>query len=143
MGVKVDEVLQRIFALEDKISELSDNFMNYLENDSYFLKLNSDVIESEDSFLIKIDVPGINKEDIKIFYKDNNLIVKGIKRKEYNEEKVNFLIAERRFGNFYNVYPILPDYDLNSMKVELKNGVLRIEIPKKSEISVIKKIEIE
>ncbi len=143
MGVKVDEVLKRIFALEDKISELSDGFMNYLENESYFLKLNSDVIESGDFLLIKIDVPGINKEDIKIFCKDNNLIVKGIKKKEYNEEKVNFIIAERRFGSFYNVYPILADYDFSNMIVELKNGVLKIEIPKKSEISVIKKIEIE
>ena len=143
MGVKVDEVLKRIFSLEDKISELSDGFMNYLENESYFLKLNSDVVERENFLLIKIDVPGIDKEDIKIFCKDNNLIVKGIKKKEYNEEKVNFIIAERRFGSFYNVYPVLPDYDLNNMKVELKNGVLRIEIPKKTEISVIKKIEIE
>ena len=143
MGVKVDEVLKRIFALEDKISELSDGFMNYLENESYFLKLNSDVIESGDFLLIKIDVPGINKEDIKIFCKDNNLIVKGIKKKEYNEEKVNFIIAERRFGSFYNVYPIIADYDFSNMMVELKNGVLKIEIPKKSEISVIKKIEIE
>ena len=143
MGVKVDEVLKRIFALEDKISELSDGFMNYLENESYFLKLNSDVIESGDFLLIKIDVPGINKEDIKIFCKDNNLIVKGIKKKEYNEEKVNFIIAERRFGSFYNIYPILADYDFSNMIVELKNGVLKIEIPKKSEISVIKKIEIE
>ncbi len=143
MGVKIDEVLQRIFALEDKISELTDNFINYLENESYYLKLKSDVIEYEDYMLIKIDIPGIEPDDLKIMQKENNLIVKGVKKKEYNEEKVNFIIAERRFGNFYNIFPIPQDFDLNSIKIKIINGVLNIKVPKKDNVTVIKKIEIE
>jgi len=143
MGVKIDEVLQRIFSLEDKISELTDNFINYLENESYYIKLSSDVIEYEDYLLIKVDIPGIDANDIKIFYKDNNLIIKGIKKKEYNEEKVNFVIAERRFGNFYNVFSIPLDFNLEKIEVKIENGVLIIKIPRKSQLNIIKKIEIK
>ncbi len=143
MGVKINEVLERIFEIEDRITELTDNFINYLENESYYLKLKSDVIEYTDYMIIKIDVPGIEPEDLKIFQKDNNLIVKGIKRKEYNDEKVNFIIAERRFGNFYNIFPISEDYDLNSIDIKMKNGVLTIKISRKDDITIIKKIEVE
>ncbi len=143
MGVKINEVLERIFEIEDRITELTDNFINYLENESYYLKLKSDVIEYTDYMIIKIDVPGIEPEDLKIFHKDNNLIVKGIKRKEYNDEKVNFIIAERRFGNFYNIFPISEDYDLNSIDIKMKNGVLTIKISRKDDITIIKKIEVE
>ena len=144
MGAKINEVLQRIFLIEDKIEALADNFIDYLENESYYIKLSSDVIEYEDYILIKIDIPGIDLENLKIYHKDNNLIVKGIKKKEYNEEKVNFIVAERRFGHFYNIFPIPYEFDINSIDIKIENGVLDIKIPKKvDKVTVIKKIDIE
>ncbi len=143
MGVKVNEVLEKIFMLEDKISEITDEFIDYLENDSYFIKLKSDILEGEEFLTIKIEIPGIEKEDIKIYKKENNLIIKGVKRKEYNEEKVEFILAERRFGSFYNIFPIPVDFNLENIETKIKNGVLIIKIPRKSAASVIQKIEIE
>ncbi len=132
MGVKVDKILEK---LED--------FINYLENESYYIKLKSDMIDCDDFIVLRIEMPGVKKDDFNIYYKDNNLIIKGIKKKEYSEEKVNFILAERRFGVFYDVYPIPEEYDINSIEVKLKNGVLTIRIPRKSITTVIKKIEIE
>ncbi len=143
MGVKIDKLLEKLFILEHKITELSENFLNYLENESYYIKLNSDMIDCEDYILIKIEIPGIDKDDLNIYKKENNLIVKGNKKKEYNEENVRFLLAERRFGIFYNIYPIPEEFDIDSVEIKIKNGLMTLKIPRKSTTTVIKKIEIE
>ena len=90
-----------------------------------------DVYEGEDSVNVSLDLPGLNKEDIKLEYREGNLLVKG--ERNYEDKKENkdgFHQLERRYTGFSRVIPIPANVDENNIKAEYKNGVLEVTLPK-------------
>lgn len=101
-----------------------------------------DIIEEDDKFIAKIDIPGVDPKDININLDNNTLIIKGEKETEHKEKKESFIRYERSKGSFYRRI-VLPG-TINSDKVSAKNknGVLIITIPK-AEKGKSRKIEIQ
>ncbi|KAG7028385.1 Small heat shock protein, chloroplastic [Cucurbita argyrosperma subsp. argyrosperma] len=85
-----------------------------------------DAREDEDALYLRMDMPGLSKEDVKVSVEQNTLIIKGeaAKESEYEEDR-------RRFSSRLD----LPDnlYQLDSIKAEMKNGVLKLSVPKVKE----------
>ena len=98
-----------------------------------------DVYETEDKVIVEAEIPGVKKEDIEVKVKDNNVIIKGeIKREEEKQDK-NFFKAERFYGKFERVIPLMVEVKPEEAKAKIENGILRLEIPKataEKEISI-------
>lgn len=85
-----------------------------------------DVMEDEKAFKLRMDMPGLSKEEVKIAVEDGDLTVKGEHKAEENEGDW----SSRSLGS-YNIRIKLPEnVDPNGIKAELKNGVLKVEAPK-------------
>lgn len=101
-----------------------------------------DIFESNDEIHIKVDLPGINKNDIDISILGNRLFIKGEKKLEKKEEKKGHLRAERFYGSFQRMIDIPQGVKESEVKGTYKDGVLEITLPKKDGLKP-KQIKIE
>jgi HSP20 family protein len=95
-----------------------------------------DVIENDDTFVVKADIAGIDPDDIEITYTHNNLTIKAEARdeREETEEDGRYHLRERRFGSYCRTISMPGTVDVNAIEAETENGVLILHLPKKEEI---------
>lgn len=126
--------------LEKEFGRMFDFEMPAVEASDWQPKV--DVIEENDKFIAKVDIPGVDPKDISINFDNNALTIKGVKESEHKEKKDNFIRYERSKGSFYRRI-MLPDIvDGNKISAKNKNGVLVITIPK-AEKRATRKIEVQ
>jgi len=97
-----------------------------------------DVIDKENEFVLRVDLPGFSKKDVDVEIGESYVIIKA-ERKE--EEKGRFLVKER-MASFYRRIEFPYELDATKAKAKLRNGVLEINIPKKIRAKG-KRVEIE
>ncbi|XP_027355764.1 heat shock 22 kDa protein, mitochondrial-like isoform X2 [Abrus precatorius] len=85
-----------------------------------------DARETEDGLLLRVDMPGLGKEDVKISVEQNTLTIKGEGTKEGDEEE-----GARRYSSRIDLPEKL--YKIDQIKAEMKNGVLKVVVPKMKE----------
>lgn len=111
-------------------------------NSKYLPKVR--ITEDKDNFFIKMEVPGVSKEDVKISVEDNVLTVKGTKKQEIKTEETNLIINEIYFGEFSRDFNLSNDVKIESIDAEYNDGVLKITLPKIEEAKpVVKEISIK
>jgi HSP20 family protein len=88
-----------------------------------------DVSESGDQVVVKAEVPGMKKEDIKVSVKDDILTISGEKKQEERAEGENWHRVERSYGSFKRVLS-LPSVDSAKVEATYKDGVLEVRLPK-------------
>ncbi|CRH02293.1 small heat shock protein, putative [Plasmodium relictum] len=103
-----------------------------------------DVIDKEKEIEIKMDVPGLNKEDVQINLCNGRLEISGgcQKTDEKKDEEHRYYVRERTQSSFYRAFPLPENACEDNIKATFKDGVLKIGIAKK-EVTEKKKIEIE
>ncbi|HEB72783.1 MAG TPA: Hsp20/alpha crystallin family protein [Nitrospirae bacterium] len=93
-----------------------------------------DVIETSDSLIVELDIPGVNIADVSVTIKDDCLVVEGIKRETFDVgEKPDFLLMERGFGPFSRMLKIPFAVVRDAIEAVYWRGVLVITIPKLTE----------
>ena len=98
----------------------------------------ADISETESSYLIALDLPGINREGLEIDIDDNRLIVKGTRVIEETRQHR----SERPRGKFLRTFSVPASVDQGKIGAEYKDGVLQIRLPKRGE-QKSKKIDIK
>jgi HSP20 family protein len=100
-----------------------------LEEGYEFMPL-ADIVEREKEYLIKVDLPDVPKEEVKVLFDDGVLTVKGERKveKEVKGEKVHR--TERFFGMFERNFVLPEDVDPKLIRAESRDGVLMVHIPK-------------
>jgi HSP20 family protein len=101
-----------------------------------------DVAETEDSLTVKIEAPGVKKEDIKISVTNNVLTVRGEKKMEKETSEENYHRIERVYGSFGRSLELPTVVQADKVKASFKDGVLTIVFPKSEEVKP-KEIAIE
>lgn len=89
-----------------------------------------DVYETDDHFVIKADLPGIDKKDIALDVKEGVLTLKGERHADEEVKKENTHFRERVFGRFVRAFKLPDHVDADKITADYANGVLKIEIPK-------------
>jgi HSP20 family protein len=89
-----------------------------------------DVAESDGEVVVKVEVPGVEKEQLHLTVADDHLTVRGETRKESTEKRKNYYRQEIRSGSFQRTVPLPVEVDAAKAHAELKNGVLKIALPK-------------
>ena len=92
-----------------------------------------DIVEEEDRFLIKADLPGVSQKAIEIKVHDGVLLLSG-KREETREEKgEKSYYSERRQGSFRRNFNLGDKVDASKIEAKYDSGVLTVTLPKKEE----------
>ena len=92
-----------------------------------------DLAETEDVYLVHLDVPGMKKDELTINYQDGTLSISGERKFEEKEENANFVRVERRFGHFYRSFELPKAVNAEQIDASYHDGVLDIRIPKAEE----------
>lgn len=90
--------------------------------------------ETNDNVLLQFELPGMEKKDIKVTVKDNNLIVSGQRELREDEENENYIRHEIRTGRFSRSFTLPETLDQNSCKADYKNGILEVKLNKREEV---------
>jgi HSP20 family protein len=92
-----------------------------------------EVKETEDAYVFKGDLPGIDEKDVEISLTGNRLTVSGRREVEEREENERFYAYERSYGAFSRSFTLPEGADVEHAEAEMKNGVLTIKLPKRPE----------
>src|SRR5215207_7230291 len=88
-----------------------------------------DVIETEDAYLLFVELPGVRKEDIQLNVRDRRLELTG--RRQPLGDNRNFLRMERSYGPFRRTFDLGAPVDVDGISAAFEQGVLRVLIPKR------------
>ena len=92
-----------------------------------------DVDEQEKHFSVDMELPGVKKDDVNIYVKDNILTIAGEKKTAEKSDSKNYHRNERVFGKFKRSFSLDDLVDRDNISAEFKNGMLNIMIPKVKE----------
>ncbi|HUK90375.1 MAG TPA: Hsp20/alpha crystallin family protein [Blastocatellia bacterium] len=101
-----------------------------------------DVYEDENTFIIKLELPEIKREDVKVTLDKNVVTVSGERRLENEEKRDHYHRVERNYGRFFRSFTLSPNANVEAISAEFKEGVLRLSVPKKEEAKP-KQIQVE
>src|SRR6056297_2200109 len=90
----------------------------------------ADITENENEYQIMMDIPGMDKKDIKITIQDGRVSVTGERKTEEKEEKADFVRQERYYGSFFRSFKLPEKVKEEDIKATFKDGVLKLLIPK-------------
>lgn len=91
----------------------------------------ANISETESEYLIKAELPEVNKEDVKVTVNEDIITISGERRKEaeLKDEKVHRI--ESYYGNFSRSFRLPENADVDAILAESRNGILKVRVPKK------------
>ena len=92
-----------------------------------------DLVEADDHFLLKADIPGVSEEDVTIEVQDNVLTVSGERKAEHERKEKGFYRLERAFGRFSRSLTLPEGVNADAISASFDKGVLEVSIPKPEE----------
>jgi HSP20 family protein len=92
-----------------------------------------DLVETEDSFVLKADLPGLAEGDVAIEVEDNVLTVSGERKAEHEDKREGYVRVERSYGSFRRSLTLPEGVDPESVTASFDKGVLEVRIPKPEE----------
>ncbi|HWD20272.1 MAG TPA: Hsp20/alpha crystallin family protein [Verrucomicrobiae bacterium] len=98
------------------------------EHDTHWAP-NTDVYLSGGSVIIKVELAGMQRENLELFVDGNKLRISGQRPDGCRPPQCKFLMMEINYGPFESAIEIPPGYDLGRAKASYQNGFLRIEVP--------------
>ncbi|MEI7475247.1 MAG: Hsp20/alpha crystallin family protein [bacterium] len=137
--------------LQDEMSRMiEDVFDDFGVNESrkniieQFLAPAIELTEHDNNYELKVQLPGINKEHIDIEVSNNNIVIRGERKEEKEENSGNIYKSEFRYGKFLRTVPMPSEVKSDEAKAEFDNGVLKITVPKvQEETKKLNKLKIE
>lgn len=122
------------------LDNIFDNFLSVPEESH----MKCDIYEKAGDYHIEMDIPGFNKQDIKIECDKGYLTITAEKKEENNDsdQEKKYIRRERVYGKYQREF-YLGDIDSDKVKAEFQNGILKVTVPKKEEVVTKKTIEIE
>jgi len=109
-------------------------FLGSRELSEGFAPYNVDVREDPDHIYVEAELPGYKKEEVEITLENQTLTISAEKRQDgKQEEKGQWLLNERRYTRFLRSFTLPPTVDEQSVKAELKEGILKITLNKREE----------
>ena len=136
-----ESFLREMDSLHKEMDRLFDEFWkgsgpHHFMNQPWFEgELTPRIDESEDdkAIHVKVELPGMDEEDVDITLSNGVLTVRGEKKREDEEKGKDYYRSERSFGAFRRSLPVPADIDESKIEAEFKKGILYIELPKSEE----------
>jgi HSP20 family protein len=118
---------KEIEMMEKEINKMfNDLFRSFDRSYEYPLM---DIIDSKDDLVVYVEIPGVNKDDIKVKIHNDVLTISGERKEPELPEKANCLIREREFGKFMRSIRLPYPIEVSKVNAEYKDGILKIILP--------------
>lgn len=128
LGKDIQDFVERIVPLEDKGHDFTPV---------------CDIIESDETFVIKLDLPGLSKKEINVALKEHVLTVKGERTEELDDDSEVFRRQERSTGVFSRSFALPENVNTAETDAVFRNGVLTITMPKSDTLKDAESIPIK
>ncbi|HMV27523.1 Hsp20/alpha crystallin family protein [bacterium] len=137
------DIFSDLFAIQ---REMNQAFNSVFNRDEYTGLTNwnpaTDIVEGKDEYTVRIELPGVSKNDVKITIHDNVLTVQGEKKQESENKENNYHRVERSYGSFMRSFRLPSMVKGEKIDANYKDGILTIVLPKAEEAKT-KEIEIK
>jgi HSP20 family protein len=135
-----------LFGIQREMNRMFDNFFGRgsQEEDSSLGAWAPavDIAERDDEYLVKVELPGVNKDDVKIMLESNILTIRGEKKQEKETKKENYHRIERSYGSFQRSFTLPTTVKSDKIDASYKDGILVVSLPKAEEAKP-KQIEVK
>ena len=101
-----------------------------------------DIAEHDDEYLVKVELPGVNKDEVKLTLENNILTIRGEKKQEKETKKENYHRVERSYGSFQRSFTLPAAVKSDKIDASYKDGILKVSLPKAEEAKP-KQIEVK
>jgi HSP20 family protein len=88
-----------------------------------------EVFEREGTFVVRADLPGLTKDDVRVEVTDNTLLLEGERRSEHDEQQGGVVHSERHYGMFRRQIPLPDGVNAEQATATFKDGVLEVTMP--------------
>ncbi|PNT91110.1 Hsp20/alpha crystallin family protein [Clostridium thermosuccinogenes] len=108
------------------------DFMDSFFSEPFFLEstgIRADIRETDKEYIVDAEIPGVNKENIKLELRDDVLTISVERNEQINEERENYIRRERRYGSYSRSFYV-ENVKNEDVKAKYANGVLTITLPK-------------
>jgi HSP20 family protein len=95
-----------------------------------------EVFQKNNRLTVRLDVPGLKKEELGVHVTDNMLTVEGERKRETEEEKNHWYTRERTYGKFYRTVPLPEGVNVKEVAATFKDGVLEVTVPLHAAVTV-------
>ena len=102
----------------------------------------TDISENKDQYILKLDLPGVSKENLKLNFHDGELIISGERKQEKEDKDSKYHRIERTYGKYFRSFTLPQTIQADKINAEFKDGQLTITVPK-SEEAKPKELEIK
>lgn len=122
----------------DPFSNIDDIFKDFRLTPSWSSlpsepRIKMDVAETDKTYVVKAEIPGVSKEDIKVSIEGNQVSISAETRKETEEKSGEIIVrSERYYGQQYRSFALACEVDEEKSEARYQNGVLELTLPKKS-----------
>lgn len=123
-------------SLRNEIDRLFDSPLGELGRVSDFFSGGApalDISEDKDNFIVKVELPGMKKDDIDVSLHDGNLSISGERKSEKKSEETQVYRSERYFGRFQRTVALPAPVAADKVRGDYKDGVLTVTLPKAEE----------
>ena len=129
---------RNVATLQDRINRMFDEaFLRSKELDEEVSlaswKPTVDIYDTDDALILKVELPGVDKEKVTVDVKDNLLTLKGERAIDKEIKEENYYRRERSFGSFYRSFTLPTTVNPEDIKATYKDGILTVEVPKTEE----------
>jgi len=134
-----------LFGIQREMNRMFDGFFRSNQDEDYTLSSWTpavDIAEHDDEYNVKVELPGVNKEDVKITLENNILTIRGEKKQEKETKKENYHRVERSYGSFQRSFTLPTTVKSDRIDAVYKDGILSISLPKAEEAKP-KQIEVK
>jgi HSP20 family protein len=136
-----------LWNIQREINRMFDNFFRDGMQDDGSFGLSYwtpavDIAEHDNEFVVKVELPGVSKDDVKITLESNILTIRGEKKQEKETKEENYHRLERSYGSFQRSFTLPSTVRSEKIDAVYKDGVLTITLPKAEEAKP-KQIEVK
>ena len=124
------EPMRDLDHLTNRFQRLLDDFPSIHGHSHDTFSPRIDISENEKNFFLNAEIPGVDKENLKITLQDNIITIEGEKKKVDNDKGANYFREERCFGKFKRSFTLPVEVDSDNVDAKFKNGILEITILK-------------
>ncbi len=134
-----------MLSLRNEIDRLFDDFgagvwhpfsrrvHSLMSGGEWLLRPATDFVECDGEYRITAELPGMSGENIDIKLSDGTITIRGEKSEEKKDEKEDYFVSERRYGEFQRTLSLPSGVDADAVKADFANGVLTVTLPKTQE----------
>jgi HSP20 family protein len=137
----LNPIMKEFTNVHNEFDRWMDTFLAKTRTGKDMFNPSCDLEETDANYLLKFDVPGMSKDNIKVELLNNQLVVSGERKEEATKETKYRHIEERYHGKFQRIFALPANSAIDKVEADYKDGVLRIAIPK-TEIAKPRQIKV-